>query len=395
MSEPQQLCFVPFDTVVDTAFWHALAKRKLEDYKLLEGPFPITAEFTSGTAPGLTPRMNVDLNSIQNPSNTSSRCSNCFRIEGSLFTLNTIDQFKELDKQSFIDNFGREQIASVVTASTKLPDKANRLLRFLLLTYCDLKHHKFYFWFAFPSPLQQQGFQILNRKPILEEFSQPQASTFFVTITFSILIPWPVESYCRFIYVKSVDDLILSIDMQGTETQLDNLLASYDKWREHSNDVFFSFRIGADGDVRVFSLSEFDACQENDYLGFSDPSSDADHPGWPLRNLLFAVSSTLTSSSPKAVKVLCFRDRYAHGERICSHSFVLRIQLLQKPSPSETKFVGWEKWQGKLQPRRVNLSSTMDPVKYVFNLFFTVPNKTLCLQSWQLDMRANREPRSH
>uniref|UniRef100_A0A0X3NLP3 Ubiquitin-like modifier-activating enzyme ATG7 n=1 Tax=Schistocephalus solidus TaxID=70667 RepID=A0A0X3NLP3_SCHSO len=318
MSELQQLRFIPFDTVVDTAFWHALAKRKLEDYKLMEGPFPITAEFTSGTAPGLTPRINVDLNSIQDPSNISSQCNNCFRVEGSLFTLNTIDQFKELDKQSFINNFGQEHIVPIVAASKKLPEKSNRLLRFLLLTYCDLKHHKFYFWFAFPSPLQQQGFHILNRKPILEEFSQPQ---------------------------------------------LDNLLASYDKWRENSKDVFFSFRVEADGDARVFSLSEFDASQENNYLGFSDPSSDTDHPGWPLRNLLFATSSTLTSPFPETVKVLCFRDRYAHGKRIFSHSFVLRISLLQKPSPSETKFVGWEKWQGKLQPQRVNLSSTMDPIK--------------------------------
>ncbi|VDL94412.1 unnamed protein product [Schistocephalus solidus] len=280
MSESQQLRFIPFDTVVDTAFWHALAKRKLEDYKLMEGPFPITAEFTSGTAPGLTPRINVDLNSIQDPSNISSQCNNCFRVEGSLFTLNTIDQFKELDKQSFINNFGQEHIVPIVAASKKLPEKSNRLLRFLLLTYC-----------------------------------------------------------------------------------LDNLLASYDKWRENSKDVFFSFRVEADGDARVFSLSEFDASQENNYLGFSDPSSDTDHPGWPLRNLLFATSSTLTSSFPETVKVLCFRDRYAHGKRIFSHSFVLRISLLQKPSPSETKFVGWEKWQGKLQPQRVNLSSTMDPIK--------------------------------
>lgn len=31
----------------------------------------------------------------------------------------------------------------------------------------------------------------------------------------------------------------------------------------------------------------------------------------------------------------------------------------------DLKFVGWERWNGKLQPRLVNLSSTMNPVKYV------------------------------
>nr|VZI34297.1 unnamed protein product [Spirometra erinaceieuropaei] len=233
------------------------------------------------------------------------------------------EEEEEVEKRSSEMKADAEELETGLVEEALAP--ASRRCSILCVPVCsrricrvDLKHHKFYFWFAFPSPLQQQGFQILERRPISEEF---------------------------------------------TQAQLDSLLSAYDKWREQSNDVFFSFRTGADGDVRVFGLSEFDACQENNYLGFSDPSSDADHPGWPLRNLLFAVSSTLTLSSPETVKVLCFRDRYSHGERIFTHSFVLRIQLLQKPSPSETKFVGWEKWQGKLQPRRVNLSSTMDPVK--------------------------------
>lgn len=54
------LCFVSFDSVVDTAFWHVLSKKKLEDYRLLEGPFPMFGEFTNGTPLGTVPRLSID-----------------------------------------------------------------------------------------------------------------------------------------------------------------------------------------------------------------------------------------------------------------------------------------------------------------------------------------------
>ncbi|EUB61959.1 Autophagy-related protein 7 [Echinococcus granulosus] len=57
---PLDLCFVPFDTVVDTAFWHVLSRKKLEDYRLQEGPFPMSGEFTNGTPLGTAPRISID-----------------------------------------------------------------------------------------------------------------------------------------------------------------------------------------------------------------------------------------------------------------------------------------------------------------------------------------------
>ncbi len=89
------------------------------------------------------------------------------------------------------------------------------------------------------------------------------------------------------------------------------------------------------------------------------------------------------------MKVVCLRDRYANQERAISHSLVLHVkiepeacsegQTYEQPLNlvikdnsvtqifllllKDVKFVGWEKWNGKLQPRLVNLSSTMNPVK--------------------------------
>lgn len=56
--------FVPFDSVVDTTFWHVLSKKKLEDYRLDEGPFPMFGQFTNGTPPGVSPRMSFDYASM-------------------------------------------------------------------------------------------------------------------------------------------------------------------------------------------------------------------------------------------------------------------------------------------------------------------------------------------
>ncbi|VDK34846.1 unnamed protein product [Taenia asiatica] len=312
------LCFVPFDSVVDTAFWHILSKKKLEDYRLLEGPFPMSGEFTNGTPLGTVPRLSIDHASLDGPKSTGR--GNLFHANGYLFTLNTIDKFREMDKQAHIDEFGRKYICEeAVNAQHDFLQNPNRLLTFSLLTYCDLKHHRFYYWFSFPAALQKRKPKIVSETPIMSEFNK---------------------------------------------VQMANLLVQYDEWRKRSNDAFFCLRSTPD-DVAIASLDTLNIGEVTHCIGFCDPSSCEHFPGWGLRNLLFALSTIIKES--QVVKILCLRDRYANQERIMSHSLVLRISIepeaLSKGYPSDVKFVGWEKSKGKLQPRLVNLSSTMDPVK--------------------------------
>ena len=70
-------------------------------------------------------------------------------MPGTLLNANTLDDFKEWDKTALLQRVAGaiwEDIHS--GAALAQPE---RLLRFLLLTFADLKTHKYYYWFAFPA----------------------------------------------------------------------------------------------------------------------------------------------------------------------------------------------------------------------------------------------------
>lgn len=87
-----------------------------------------------------------------------------------------------------------------------------------------------------------------------------------------------------------------------------NLLVQYDEWRKRSNDAFFCLHSTPDGveiaDLSTLNIGEkvrlchkccsITSCLyffQTHYIGFCDPSSREDFPGWGLRNLLFALST--------------------------------------------------------------------------------------------------------
>uniref|UniRef100_A0A674EFI1 Ubiquitin-like modifier-activating enzyme ATG7 n=1 Tax=Salmo trutta TaxID=8032 RepID=A0A674EFI1_SALTR len=98
-------------------------------------------------------------------------------------------------------------------------------------------------------------------------------------------------------------------------------------------------------------------------VGVYDPCTLPQHPGWPLRNLLFLLASKW-GSQIDVMEVMCFRDRTLQGSRNIKHSIVFQVKLpslLSVPSVCP-KNVGWEKNpKGSMGPRMVNLSECMDP----------------------------------
>ncbi|VDN96239.1 unnamed protein product [Rodentolepis nana] len=308
------VCFVPFDSVVDTTFWHILSKKKLEYYRLNEGPFPLFGQFTNGTPPGVSPRMNLDYASMNE--SEASPGGNLFNVAGYVYVLNTIESFRQLDKKAHINKFGRQYICEEsINVQHDFLSRPNKLLLFSLLTYCDLKHHKFYYWFAFPAVKQNNRPKLIVKTSIEEEF---------------------------------------------TESQMTSLLQSYDNWRRQSSDAFFCLNSTADG-LEVTNLIALDLEDESQYIGYCDPSSHEEYPGWGLRNLLYALSTTV--KEPRRIKVLCFRDRYTNQKRVISSSIILEIEIQPEILSDEVNFVGWEKHNDKLQPCLANLSASMDPVK--------------------------------
>ena len=143
----EPLKFVPTGSLVDASFFHRLAQLKLEKFKLRDTSEPISAMVTSPakiTKFDTSPLVLLDYLSFDLGLNSDS-----LYINGLLINTNTIEEFKDFDKLAFLKSLGAE-LARILTLTSELPPFAN-MTSFRLLTYSDLKKHKFYYWFAFPT----------------------------------------------------------------------------------------------------------------------------------------------------------------------------------------------------------------------------------------------------
>ncbi|KAF9358927.1 Autophagy protein 7, partial [Mortierella sp. NVP85] len=112
-------------------------------------------------------------------------------------------------------------------------------------------------------------------------------------------------------------------------------------------------------------------------VGFADPSSLDNNPGWPLRNLLALIHHRWRKTS---IQILCFRE--IPGKQDISTSKLLTVQVPSYvPVTACPKAVGWEKnAQGKLGPRLADLAPLMDPTR----LADTAVDLNLKLMRWRL-----------
>lgn len=141
MEKSQALRYTPIQSFVDSSFFTKLSERKLNDYKL-------DSELKSLTGFTASPQqmnkfnnrliINLDYSSFDEiePDNLN------WRIKGFLYNVNTIEQFKRLDKLKLIKQWGKELSEGMES------NRVNEM--FYLLTFSDLKRYKFYYWLAYP-----------------------------------------------------------------------------------------------------------------------------------------------------------------------------------------------------------------------------------------------------
>ena len=241
------------------------------------------------------------------------------------------------------------------------------LSSFLYLSYADLKKYKFHHLFAFPA---------------------------FVSSPTWAASAGPVGRF-------SIDDTALLVDAVNT-------------WRYAADSRqrgFFLVKRGGDDGFVVGGLSEYErgffakdgaaadgaSLFDGDerWVAFVDPSTYADNPGWPLRNLLVLARKRWGLDR---IKVLCYRD--THLRRHEARSIVLDLSLETDGLDGLTlgeempKVVGWEKnSENQIRPRVANLSGQMDPkVQADFNV-----DLNLKLMKWRvaptLDLTRIKETR--
>ncbi|KAJ3244781.1 Autophagy protein 7 [Chytriomyces hyalinus] len=317
--------FAPLSSAVDANFWHSLSQRKMDLLRL-------DASLISISATVQTPNnLCVDGDSFDSKPTTFSASS------GTLLNTNTVEDFKNRDKNAFI-KAAAEKLWVDITSGEALTNHA-LLACFTLLTFADLKKYKFYYWFAFPALLPPEHFTgtISELKDV---WSQP-----FIT-------------------------------------RLQNAIENTRSASQLPDTMFLLVKKGDSDSVIVGKLSEWETFWEGvdeaeRTVVFSDPSNLPSNPGWALRNFLILAKHRFKTLS---LNVICFRDML-QGKRDASTSLFVRMNLPGTLGDECPKFVGWEKnSSGKLSPRLVDLAPMMDPTR----LAETAVDLNLKLMRWRI-----------
>ncbi|KAI9277433.1 E1-like protein-activating enzyme Gsa7p/Apg7p [Sporodiniella umbellata] len=226
------LKFSPVQSSIDGSFWQRLAQKKLDDYKLEQGPIAIYGYYPKTKRQAMnTAGEKVMLPSHLTLPDDAFEPKNGEGIPGTLINTNTIEEFRQLDKQPWFREATEKIEHGIHSGQTiKAPDELNR---FLLITFADLKKYKFYYWFGFPAIVPQS--------------------------------PWRFKARVVFSAEKHAQ-----------------LEAAYQAWSR--KDGFFL----VDAENGCHALSDYDP--EKSYrFGFLDPSSHPDTLGWPARNFLYLI----------------------------------------------------------------------------------------------------------
>jgi ubiquitin-like modifier-activating enzyme ATG7 len=126
--------YVNLSSSIDIGFWHVLGRKKLDEFKLDNSPKPIRGYYTVSTHTDISNRFYIVPDSLQNRELFGNMK---VQVEGSLVLCNTIEEFKNLDKNEVL-------LREANQFSLGNPN------RFVMVVYADLKNFQFYYWCGFP-----------------------------------------------------------------------------------------------------------------------------------------------------------------------------------------------------------------------------------------------------
>nr|QEG53818.1 autophagy 7 [Macrobrachium nipponense] len=342
MGDPPILQFAPFTSAVDAGFWHKFTQLKLDVLHLSEKPVSVVGSYVNSDPQGLPTRLSVEYDALDRNLQTSSSWS-C-SAPGTLINTNTIEEFKNRDKLVILKEIS-SQLWNAITSGDAV-ENPSVLTSFLMFTFADLKKYHYYYWFAFPA------FTLPKTVPLVQA---PQ-----------------------------------SLSSVFTGDQISSLLTTYSSHEDIVSQGFYTI-VQTTNEFSLHPLSDYPNLRDSSsgnkkevFLGFSDPCTLPQNPGWPLRNLLTLVALKWSKQWP-VHRIVCLRVRTRNGIRDAAHSIVVEVNLEGSVDPNSVpempQCLGWEKNErGKMGPRMVNLSATMDPT----NLAESAVDLNLKLMRWRV-----------
>lgn len=344
----KMLQFDQFTSFVDVGFYNSLATLKIDVAKLDDSARPIFGRYSIPLGrSGDVGRVEIPATAL---TNATSGSPNVYLAEGTLKNLNTKEDFATLDRAELVKEIAQKvwnnsrgglvvearlltwcQLWSAILDGT-IYDRPSLLAQFAVLSFADLKKFRFTTLVGFPA--------------------------------FSSNVPWQIDG---------------EVEQLNKEPTADSLLTAIQEWRgtvDWTQHGFFIAKKLSDGTWKAGSLREYEEGftkgdeVSDTLLGFVDPSSDGQYPGWVLRNLLILVRKRW---GLQKLRVLSLRDTvpFVPGNSSKSLIFTVTTSAGQDPSVALQDLTlgdelpkvvaGWEKNGKKLNIKVADLGTSMDP----------------------------------
>ena len=312
-----EIKYAPFTSSIHPGFWSALSKLKLEVLGLEESAVEVHGHYENKFQPNIPSLLTLEWNAFETEALSESNwCT--YRTNGAVINYNTLEAFKNFDKNLYLKMTEGNLLHEAMTSGQVL-NNPSILTRFVCHMFADLKKYHYYYWFAYPAFILPNSIQMSEPvKPISEVFDSD-----FISNLGKTYIEWkkvdPIQS--GFFWIQSKPLLI------------SNLKDGFDK--------------------------------EGAMLGFADPSSLSDYPGWPLRNLLAFIGHHKLELLKQGLKILCLRQTAKDGNLDIQSSIILNIKCVSDSTEDfkcQLQVTGWEKNDKKqFGPKFANMKSSMDP----------------------------------
>ncbi|KAM3490525.1 hypothetical protein MY3957_006200 [Beauveria namnaoensis] len=379
MATPLQ--FAPFASEIELPFYSALFASKLDYDKLDDSARGVLGLYEPRVE---QPEASSKMQILGNALTSKNAPLGTARAEGIIRNVNTLEDFKNMDKTAMLKTAGRQVRYVVATyCSTtdvyKIWDAINDgtiysvpslLSSFVILSYADLKKYKFTYWFAFPA---------LHSDPAWRRSGPSERLTSDETTAL-------VDRVGTWRY--SVDGrehgFFLAKKVHGPESEDHDEYADEAEEMEPDTEaetaaskLAYHWNVGS---LRRFEEGFFNNVAEEDrYICFVDSSTHDEGPSWPLRNLLVLIRQRFRQTR---VKILCYRDTRARRHEARSVVLPLEMDAVNSIEMAEMpKVTGWERSRnGKLQAQQANLGEYMDPAR----LADSSVDLNLKLMKWRL-----------
>ncbi|KAF5298118.1 hypothetical protein FQA39_LY02542 [Lamprigera yunnana] len=338
--------YVPFSSSVNPSFWHKFTEIKLDIDKLNETERKIWGFYSNI----MYPNIRASVFEIDSTSFNLDYVDQChLSAQGVLINKNTIEQFKECDKNCIAQTEGNKLWDCFKNGEAlRNPSLLNR---FILLSFADLKKYHYYYWFCFLAPAKLNT-TVLNKTLITDVFKEEQMSNIY--------------------------EMFTSLDIKQR---------SFFIIRNKGNSLEVSPLSIIENFNSAIALNEY-------YFVFSDPTASKDYPGWPLRNFLaFLLCNFSTFIQGNIINIVAFRLERKENEINCCSSYIFSVLMPKlKVDDAKISWTGWEKNEGgKFTPRSSNMKNSMDPKC----LAETAVDLNLKLMKWQLLPDINLEKIKH